>query len=512
MQEFNPSNALAQLATLFHELELNVGATSIHSWADEIDAELAQGDPEESPPAEWLLTPEELSKIDSVAVVSAWPPPRPTTKHAAKVLILALQALDRWHRPIVDLGENRLDAHKVVAAQAALEGYFGRDDHGRMIPVSFRPGWEAPSWTPGAKLAVLKNLLSYTAYLPFELTEDRLGGARGGGRRLRIEHVVARDQFFVAAETETRRIAIAPLSETIGDAQIRLTPDQRRYGVRPNHPADRLEAIVQKALAERADVLLIPELCVPDSQLDILAKAVREQNALALANDDPLLQYVFAGVAGEPIDLTDRHKNFVVILNAAGEEITRQDKLFPWDLRGDQIQKFGILRDHPSAVAPLMEDIKLPEEFRIIDLPGLGRLANLICADMSQGFPSDWFLSNLQVDWLHAPLMDQSLCWTFDTRGPLGPWIVQRSHCAAQSGQTRVLVTNSISLTLRVNETNALAGDDRQFSDCAVGLFVKGDRGVPVYRHLKVALEDIASITPVLVVCDWADGWSDFEF
>jgi len=132
----------------------------------------------------------------------------------------------------------------------------------------------------------------------------------------------------------------------------------------------------------------------------------------------------------------------------------------------------------------------------IADLDGLGRLINLICADVDQYSPGDWLLAYINADWINAPIFDKSICWTYDSKGVNGPWITRKSIRAAKNSDAQIVVSNSMFLTYRLNEANKRRGTSQIFSKCGVGFIAKGNCGTAIYSQVFV---DMDGTTPVFV-------------
>src|SRR5690606_34474624 len=101
-----------------------------------------------------------------------------------------------------------------------------------------------------------------------------------------------------------------------------------------------------------------------------------------------------------------------LVLDGVGEEVMRQHKLFRWDLRADQIDRMGLYGELGFAAPPkhpfqLLENIEPATELMLLDLWDIGRVLNLICADIAFDLPQDWFLQQANLDWIYSPIMDQ---------------------------------------------------------------------------------------------------------
>ena len=122
--------------------------------------------------------------------------------------------------------------------------------------------------------------------------------------------------------------------------------------------------------------------------------------------------------------------------------------------------------------------------------------------------PGDWLIRNVAVDWLHAPIMDKSIAWSRDAAGNLQPWIVDRAAQALAKGVGRVVVTNSVFLTLRLNEHNAAnPGPHPVLASCSIAFMLDASLGPGSFRQVEVAIP-----CPPLTVSTirWGDGFAPF--
>jgi hypothetical protein len=200
-----------------------------------------------------------------------------------------------------------------------------------------------------------------------------------------------------------------------------------------------------------------------------------------------------------------RHRaNYVIILDSTGQEICRQDKLFRWNLNKTQIERYGLDTDLNAKSAEIKENIVGGTEVVVLDLEDIGRVITLICADVNENAPGDWLLAHVRTDWLNAPIMDKSTCWTFDPKGIHGPWVTRRAYRAACASQCKVVVSNSMTLTHRLNRTNTQLCKDQIFSQCGIGLLLDGG-GAPVF--FRQVTTPLRAFSPIVVAELWGDKW-----
>jgi hypothetical protein len=144
----------------------------------------------------------------------------------------------------------------------------------------------------------------------------------------------------------------------------------------------------------------------------------------------------------------------------------------------------------------------------IADLAGVGRFLTLICADMDYDKSGHWLIRNVAVDWLHAPIMDKSIACRAIGGGKFESWIVERAYTAAKLGVPRVIVTNSLFLTLRMNVTNAQPGSSFPVLKSCVISFMLDQKNAPLaYREIAVKLPATSLLVPKL---SWRDAFAPF--
>ena len=186
--------------------------------------------------------------------------------------------------------------------------------------------------------------------------------------------------------------------------------------------------------------------------------------------------------------------------------LLEQDKLSHWNLGEAAQSRFGLLGKYP---VPLLEDTQPGNSITIAELPGLGRLLTLICADLSANQPGDWIAENIGIDWLHAPIMDGSSCWT----QPRVQWAIRRAERAAGAG-TAAVVTNSMALTFWNNQVIAresakdAAYPYRIYTECGIALAVLPRADSIKMQHVTEPMPPRRS--PVVHLIDWSGGWDDF--
>jgi predicted amidohydrolase len=196
-----------------------------------------------------------------------------------------------------------------------------------------------------------------------------------------------------------------------------------------------------------ANIIIFPEMAVSANTLERIKNAAKE---LGMMSDSPL-RLVVAGttpVPSHPGNDAGRPYNQGVLINHRGEEIGRQRKLHRWDLNNDSRVTYGVRPpdddiDDLKKNERLYENIEPGDEMQILESPWLGRMAVLICESLARTKPGMEVLENLWLDWLFTPVLDGSL----EPRR----WAGQASFDKARAGRCRVVVANSMALTLAAN-------------------------------------------------------------
>jgi hypothetical protein len=322
------------------------------------------------------------------------------------------------------------------------------------------------------------------------------------------------------------RVAVAPLAETRACIEIVVTDAGSRYLVAPAFSIERVKASILQAFSSGVHVLLFPEMTIDSRWLRDLAdttrKARRDQRRSAL-------RYIILGVTRAPFDGIVG-ENFVAVIDGVGtlisshdqSSIVHQDKISRWNLGKRDQRRFGFDRDR-SPGAPLaslvIESIKEASTVFVFDILGFGRLVCLICASLEHNQPADWLVQHAQPDWVYAPVMDSSTCWTGCKASPLEKWTVKRAVRAACLSRGKVVVSNSMALQDFENEELSYANNPDQTlkSDRShppnfypgVALMIDGSGEKLQYQILRANIpNEVDSNSPILVIADWNNRWS----
>lgn len=444
----------------------------------------------------------------------------------------AVRLLDAWHEPLcypLD-GAPSLGGDHAAAEQLLFDlGRFNADGTGSLIPRQAtvdnadadRDEAPAPPGDRGDLIAQLADLLLlYSLWLPPVMIAADPHTPDGPDRfevRPRYSRAWASgDRLPPAADPV---VAVAPVLEDDGDLEIKidLTATPPRYAIIPKPPARRLKVIVDRAVADGAQLLLLPEMSLTADDLPGLKEMIADAREAYYAAHGraPPLRYTIAGVAAACVPPSAAgHMNYAVMLDAEGSPINhmRQHKLSRWDLTLRHRQAYGLPRP-PQPPLPsnldgvwLQEDIASPDEVVVADLGTLGRLITLICADASNDRPWDELITIVTPDWMYMPIMDGSTCWQWNDK-PYENWIIARAIRAARAAAGRAIVTNSMVWGAWRNAVNGAAGQ-RTFDRCGVALFVDGTAASPRYWH---GLPTYAPPPDRVFVEDWRPaGWQCF--
>jgi hypothetical protein len=501
-----PSELLAALAYLVYEWGESSQIEGI--WLKTAEAELAALVEMSGDAADMYL--DALRADGAAALVSADGVDSVTYPLFLEVLI-ALQRLDSWHAPLrladrvgVELGEEHEDALWRLRVEGGA--YNPPGPFGSIIPPAPTCRWDpSPDRT-----SVIARVLHDTAYLP---PATQAGNPDNPDNPDVVSDRVV-ELLYVACSPrmsdgrgpidDTTIVAIAPVLQQIDDADLELRSDPDRYGVLILYDPARLYDIVAAAMAAGAHLLFLPEMSVDADQVSALASAIRRAAHAhrTTVGDNPDLRFVMAGVT---------HKaggNSIVVLNVEGARILEQDKLCRWNLSANYQYAYGVRPTCHPGLADLKEDIPGGKTVYITDLEHFGRFLTMICADMDHDKPGDWLIRNVAVEWLHAPIMDRSIAWSIDKDGNFRPWIVARAHRATTVGVPKVIVTNSMLLTLRSNLTYSAPGSRYiPVTKCAVSFMLDKTDSKLTFRQITV---DIPCPIPEVSSFRWREGFQPF--
>ena len=466
---------------------------------------------------------QELYARKHVADAAAWIDTRYLARSHAEFadLITAIQLLDQWHAPICnDLSgmQHSFSDLDLLDAQLRLDsdGAFNSDRTKGLLVPRYGADWRlcptdwierqirkqyTEAFDDTAHFDLRPHMLN-TCLLPPMIRVSAANAGRGTPRHVPMRYHVPNISTLPPIGAQCHRIMITPLLEN--EAHIALSENAGRYRVNTVDRSQIVPTIVAKAYEEQGTVLFAPEMAFNGDAFESLRIELADAHAKFSSKfrRSPPLAYTIVGVleAGQPDD-----ENYVAVLGPTGALLAKQPKITRWDLGKDEQCMLGLGTDPNTRPDYLEEAIGPAGEVELIELPGLGRLLILICADMDVDEPGDFLYVNGGLDWVYAPIMDRSRTPRRD--GGREDWIVDRAVRAATATKACVVVTNSIPLTAISNRTNAVRKlPFPSQSECHVALLIEGGEiGTPT-KEEKVGL----NANSVLVVSDWMDGWTPF--
>jgi predicted amidohydrolase len=195
------------------------------------------------------------------------------------------------------------------------------------------------------------------------------------------------------AENGTLIGAVIPLISSREDFEFPELQQPNRFEVVIKDPA-RIAELAKVALREAieagAQLIVFPELCLTREAQMELGDVVRE-----VSNGR-----VWLVVTGSAI--TAERQNQSVVFDGQGRAVIWHNKLFPYSISTDEQDRYGIL----SGFSRRVEDINPnPRELYILETQ-LGRVAVLICEDLTVPEVFVPIFKSLEVDLLVVPLMD----------------------------------------------------------------------------------------------------------
>lgn len=174
-----------------------------------------------------------------------------------------------------------------------------------------------------------------------------------------------------------------------------------------------------------ADLVLAPELVVSETDADAVCAK--------LPGADVQARMLLAGSGHTAAtDGNAMRWNEARVVNGAGVELWRQQKIWPASMRGDLANQLG---------AALPEDADYKEfnasggTLTVVDVRSFGRCVVLICQDLTaQPLVVD-LIRNYQPDWVLVPIMDTNLCE--------GRWAHRHALALSEYSRARFLMVTS---------------------------------------------------------------------
>ncbi|MFN7919079.1 MAG: carbon-nitrogen hydrolase family protein [Bryobacteraceae bacterium] len=200
------------------------------------------------------------------------------------------------------------------------------------------------------------------------------------------------------------KIAVVPLVDSIGDFSIEnvdTSPVNPLFRVSLRSPDVISEAArnaLDTAASAECDVVVFPELCLTEAIQNELGEHLRSSG-----RQRPCL--VVAGSAPTPAGGAGTAPyNQAVVFNHQGRRVLAHHKLHPYWMSGEEESRYG-LAEAFGRVGRYEEITIEPFEIQILDTE-LGRLAVLICEDLSALDHFGSLVVKLGLDWLLVPVLD----------------------------------------------------------------------------------------------------------
>jgi predicted amidohydrolase len=204
------------------------------------------------------------------------------------------------------------------------------------------------------------------------------------------------------------RVACVPFVEdpdelSFGTVERRAT---RFYRIRPRDldvTRERVVSVVSQLDAAGVEIALVPELTLTPRLLKCWQGALRAKD-----RNRSRLHWLLVG-SGD-LDGGRRPRNTAVLLNGrTGEVVARQHKLYPFNLSGDELRRWGL--DGRLGDRPIDEDLEPGERLCILEA-GVMRVAILVCEDLGRVVDlgtcvRDFGISHLLVPVFARPTKDR---------------------------------------------------------------------------------------------------------
>lgn len=416
-------------------------------------------------------------------------------------LIVRAQILDAWLEPTRNLDM------ELNASQEDIRDIFDLDGHltlgdGSILLRRRRLSWRAE--VEGTEhLGLLARHLRVVAFIPSSLNCDDPDALTELGKPISTDYQLWSSPVLQANPVPPDpKIAVAPLAERGGDITFVPSKCRNYYAIQLNYDETRFAEALARALDQQVHILLVPEMALPEGDPDDFGERMRQIfidvqadyfDRTAKVSE---LRLVVAGVLG--LSKTGgRHHNYAAVFDSDGDQPDkfRQQKLSHWNITSGEQHRFGITHYQSKGGLlsdPIKENSQPADCLSVLEIPGIGRTAILICADMSQNNPGDWLSLNAVLDWLYAPIMDKSICWQIsDQMTTPRPWIVRRAFRSARLIRTFVITTNSMALSRWVNEANLREKSAwPPYTEVGIGLAIDGSRDTPAHSHLLIPIDD----------------------
>lgn len=409
---------------------------------------------------------------------------------ATEAALLAAQAVDRWYRPLTTNADIHIPLSPALKRARAAFGRrhaFNSDiSLGQVIPSRPRWGrWQDPDFGSILTVPSLMSLFDGLTCLPATITASNPDD-RDQPRPIRL-HYRFQQANQRPAPVGPLVVGLAPVAEAEDDIRIHLRDEdgKRWYDTDPAEAlGERAAQAIEKLCREGAHIIVFPEMVFSTASLQKVAAAI------AAHGPDSALHFVLAGTHRNP-NGGGRPYNEAVMFNHLGQSVLQQAKLHRWNMDRSACQRYGFVGENI-----LHEYITPGDAVTVLEFPQFGRLLVMVCEDLGRSEPGAWLRSNVMLDWIFTPILDSSI---EDWR-----WMCEKGRDAAAQGKCRVIVSNSLALTLLRNRVCGAKTDQAGIGACIDVDVDAGLRG-------KVVMDDPTQASPRRQSLSWSPaGWTAY--
>lgn len=380
-------------------------------------------------------------------------------------LVACGQAIDNWYMPLSNgfATLNELDAPLALAKQRyTFESRLNENPEPGSV-VLRRPWWglwadikEGEPDADSAEFSEPRDFFSTLIFIPKHIAAEDIDlGQQDTKRPIEIRfRVIAAAHNRLQGEDRKWRVGFAPIAEIEDEIKIEVATLHGRpaYDAVVRQLDSRVSKVIQYLCQEGCQIIALPEMTIHPRSLEAVRKAIVQ---FGPTSD---LALVLAGTHRRSNGKSKPPANEAVLLDHRGEEIMRQRKLHRWNIDAKRCNQLGL--PAPTTDTHRYEFIEPGTVVNVVEVFGLGRLAVMICEDHGRGEPGRWIRKHLLLDLQLVPVMDTHL----EPRR----WAAIEAKRACETGHTRIIVANSLSLTLRQNRTITDMGDKHNMRYFAV--------------------------------------------
>ncbi|MDQ7251263.1 nitrilase-related carbon-nitrogen hydrolase [Dongia sedimenti] len=400
--------------------------------------------------------------------------------------VIAAQAIDAWFLPMTGpttgLNSELREARRQYLLRHRFDSAASSDRLILRRPLGGR--WQDP-------LSMPKNYVGAAAFfetlfvLPGEITSTHPDDE--------TKPIKIKIDFRMSAAADVRpfdltrpwSLGIAPIAEADTDFDFKTldVAGQEHYDVQVQPLHDRIKDVVKYLCEQNCRVIAFPEMAIHEDAITVL------KDAVAAHGPTSQLSLVFAGSARMPDASGKPPYNESIVLDHLGREILKHRKLTHWNLKKDQCDRYAL----PCKGATLNEYTTAGDTVTVLEHGFFGRIATLICEDLSRFQPGVWLRENMLLDLQFTPILDATI---EEQR-----WPHRFGTKASFSGRCRVIVANSVPLTLRQNKVNNASGATHRVSgQCGIAFLADVESADLRERFVHVPLP---LTSPVAEVVSW---------